>query len=298
MSKWKYLKWLFSMKKTTVLPKPDFTHFLHLRGIYWKFPTLRPLMVGIHDIIFPSSIKFSGWGMTTRHELPWNDDYDWGSFRKAAIDIKTQFDFNETSDRYPESMIDTFLYRHWIVSYAVRCAIKFAEDNEYNFVECGTSEGKTAFFALREIYEHKKIVNNFTMHLYDEWGAMKNEGLTEDESMRTGDYAELSIDRTKKHLVEFSDKIIYHQGHIPESLSALPEPPNSIVFLHIDLNSAQPTIDTLNFFLPRLSKRGIILFDDYGWIQYKDTRNAIDEFFSNKNGVLQKLPTGQAIYYQ
>ena len=267
------------------------------RKIYKNNPSIRPFVDFIRKKE-PDTPRFSGWGMTSIHEFPWNDEYQGDVFRKASNDIKNEFDFVGNTTNVNKNRMDSLLWRHWNISYAARSELEFADTTEYNFVECGTSEGKTAFFALREIYEHKKIVNNFTMHLYDEWGAMKNEGLTEDESMRTGDYAELSIDRTKKHLVEFSDKIIYHQGHIPESLSALPEPPNSIVFLHIDLNSAQPTIDTLNFFLPRLSKRAIILFDDYGWIQYKDTRKAIDEFFSDKNGVLQKLPTGQAIYYQ
>jgi len=268
------------------------------RGLYWKFPFLRPLMAGIHDTIFPSSIKFSGWGMTTRHELPWSDDYDWDVFRKASIDIKKRFDFSENTGGIDLKNIDTFLYRHWIVSYAVRHAIEFAEGNDFNFVECGTSEGFSAFFALREICEYKKTANNFTMHLYDSWDVMKKDGLTKSESHRTGYYKKLSMDRTKTNLVEFNDKVIYHQGYIPESFLALPEPPHSIIFLHIDLNSAKSTIDSLNFFLPRLSKRGIILFDDYGWIPYKDTKKAIDKFFSNQPGILQKLPTGQAIFYR
>ena len=33
-------------------------------------------------------------------------------------------------------------------------------------------------------------------------------------------------------------------------------------------------------------------------LSFKDTKKAIDEFFVDKSGVLQKLPTGQAIYYR
>ena len=96
--------------------------------------------------------------------------------------------------------------------------------------------------------------------------------MTKSESLRVGYYETLSIDRTKKNLAEFNDKVIYHQGYIPESFSASPEPPRSIIFLHIDLNAAKSTIDALNFFLPRLSKRGIVLFDDYGHLSFKDTK--------------------------
>ena len=77
----------------------------------------------------------------------------------------------------------------------------------------------------------------------------------------------------------------------------LPESPHSIVYLHIDLNSAKPTLAALNFFYPRLVKGGVILFDDYGWREYKDTKKVVDEFFSSKPGILLKLATGQAIYY-
>ena len=36
-------------------------------------------------------IQFSGWGMKTAHELPWNDQYNEEIFRQASIDIKNNF---------------------------------------------------------------------------------------------------------------------------------------------------------------------------------------------------------------
>ena len=91
--------------------------------------------------------------------------------------------------------------------------------------------------------------------------------------------------------------IIFHQGYIPNLFNTLPKSPENIIYLHIDLNSAKPTISTLEYFLPRLVPGGVILFDDYGWSPYFDTKNAIDEFFYDKSGTLLKLPTGQAIYF-
>ena len=54
----------------------------------------------------------------------------------------------------------------------------------------------------------------------------------------------------------------------------------------------------LELFFPKLQDRGIILFDDYGAINYLDTRKIIDNFFRDKPGILMELPTGQAIYYK
>jgi hypothetical protein len=108
----------------------------------------------------------------------------------------------------------------------------------------------------------------------------------------------LSIEKTRRNLAEFNEYVIYHQGYIPESLRTPLDSPNSIVYLLVDLNSVKPTIATLEFFLPRLVKGGVILFDDYGWAGYEDTKRAVDTFFKNKPGILMKLPTGQAIYYR
>ena len=76
-----------------------------------------------------------------------------------------------------------------------------------------------------------------------------------------------------------------------------PDPPDTIFYLHIDLNSAKPTEHALEFFYPRLVVGGVILFDDYGWDAYEDTKNTIENFFKDKPGLLMKIPTGQAIYF-
>ena len=59
----------------------------------------------------------------------------------------------------------------------------------------------------------------------------------------------------------------------------------------------KPTISALEFFLPKLVIGGVIIFDDYGSIGHPDTKIEIDQFFSDKSGILMKSPTGQAIYF-
>ena len=68
--------------------------------------------------------------------------------------------------------------------------------------------------------------------------------------------------------------------------------------MHIDLNSANATLKTLEFFYDKLLESSIILFDDYGWHGFEETRLTIDDFFSDKTGTLQVLPTGQALYFK
>ena len=266
-----------------------------IRSIYYRYSASRPLLDFLYKILFLKP-KFSGWGMSTAHELPWNDEFDWKIFRQTSIDVKKHFQFNLISG-IDHNNIDSLLWRHWIVSYCVRHAIKFSSTSNYNFVECGTGDGISAFFALREISDQLKTKSNFSMHLYDSWKPMRSKELLQSESSMVGSHSNLSIETTKRNLSEFENNVIYHQGYIPESLKKLPDSPNSIIYLHIDLNSAKPTLDVLEFFYTRLEKGSVILFDDYGWEKYKDTKKTIDEFLHNKSGMLLKLPTGQAIYF-
>jgi hypothetical protein len=266
------------------------------RPVYYKFPILRPIMAFFHRK-FLTETKFSGFGMKTSHDLPWNDEYDWEVFRKASIDVKKNFEFSKDAAQIDQNNVDELKWRHWIVAYCVRHAIRLANTSEYNFAECGVGDGVSAFFSLREILGQKNFSKKFSMHLYDSWMAMKGEVLLESEMPHAGKYANLSVEKTKRNLAEFKDNVVYHQGYVPESFMTPPSSPNSIVYLHIDLNSAKPTIDTLEFFLPKLVRGGVILFDDYGWTGFVDTKLAVDAFFKDKPGVLMKLPTGQAIYY-
>ena len=270
--------------------------FRILKIIYEKVPILQPLFSKISKPFFDFIPKFSGWGMKTGHELPWNDEYNWNIFRESHNYVKEKFDFSNDFIGMSKKNLDALLYRHWYVAYCTRHAIEFAKIDKYNFVECGTANGVTAYFALKEI-SNKIEKSKFTMHLYDSWDAMREKELLKSEIRHVGNYSELDINTAKKNLKKFEDNLIYHVGYIPESLVS-EEPPESIVYMHIDLNSAKPTLAALEFFFPKLVSGGTILFDDYGQEEYKETKNIIDKFFSEKPGLLMKLPTSQAIYFR
>jgi len=267
-------------------------------GIYItkKIPVLKPILKSLNEGVFHHyfqksyPIKFSGWGMTTQHANAWDDEFNCDIFRQSCIDLE-QFEW--TPSTLVSKKILKFMYwRHYIISFSVLYAIRSAQTKNYNFVECGVGDGASAFFSLNEITD--KLKNNFTMHLYDAWQPMKKEYLLESESKTAGKYHDLSIERTKSNLKKFEKNIVYHQGNMPETFNGSPE---SIVYLHIDLNSAKPTLSALNFFYPKLVNGGIIIFDDYGQVGYSDTKDVVDKFFSDKQGILFKSPTSQAIYF-
>lgn len=252
--------------------------------IYRKVPWLRPILMFVYLKLYKKP-TFSGWGMTTYHALPFDDD-----FIKINNTLKQTFEYTSSTNAN-SSNIDELMWRHWVVTFAVRKALKFAKADYYNLVECGVSDGLSAFFALNTVKS-----TSFKMHLYDSWNAMKYEHLLDSEKSSNDKYHDLNINRTKKNLIKFKDNVILHQGYIPDILKDDP-PPKSIVYLHVDLNSSKATLETLEFFYPLLVKGGVILFDDYAWLNYKDTKDVVDKFFMDKPGILEKLPTGQAIYH-
>jgi hypothetical protein len=126
---------------------------------------------------------------------------------------------------------------------------------------------------------------------------MREDLLVDGERIQVGNYSFLELSRTKENLSEFSGMLTYHKGYIPESFRAIPSP-DQVVWLHIDLNASIPTTHALEEFFPRIPKGGIILFDDYLGKFYPDTKLAIDRFFSDKEGKLLPLPTGQAIFFR
>jgi len=264
-----------------------------------KIPIIKPIMKKFFRKFLsnyfkePVPIKFSGWGMTTQHEHAWNDKFSCSVFRQACINLE-KFDF-ASSTQLTKKSINELNWRHYFISFSTLYAIKLAQSDNYNFVECGVGDGLSAFFTLSELSNN--LGSNFQVHLYDAWKGMKAEYLLDSESYSIDKFPDISIERTKSNLKEFEQNIIYHVGFIPDIFNQLPKSPESIVYLHIDLNSAKPTLDALNFFFSKLVNGGIIIFDDYGSLGYPETKNVIDEFFSKKNGILLKSPTGQAIYF-
>lgn len=265
---------------------------------YLSNPKIRKFMEIIRDTFFPIKLGFSGLAIKTTNDPPWIDEPDDSLFNQTSKDIKF-FQFSSVqSTGVDRHNVDRLLWRHWIVSYSTRHAIQFTNSNEFNFVECGIGDGMSAFYTLREINKNLKTLNNSKLHLFDSWGPMKKTDLIESELDSIDRYSELELDVTKNNLKEYENQIVYHKGYIPEVFHQLPNPPDSIVYMHIDLNSTKPTIASLEFFFPKLIPGGVILFDDYGWNNHKDTKHAVDNFFKDKPGILMHLPTSQAIYFR
>jgi O-methyltransferase len=232
--------------------------------------------------------------MTSEHALPWDDNYRWAGFRETLRELPTLRHTGEAGIR--AKTVDELRWRHWVVACAVELAIVDVPRDRVDLVECGVADGITAFVAATET---ARLVTSdtWTIHLYDAWDAMAEHLLLPSERQQAGRYGSLDLEAARENLARFDARCQFHVGYLPETFD---EPdhalPDCIVFAHVDLNASMTTRACCERIWPRLARGGVLLFDDYGWIGFEDTKLVVDEFLSDKPGMLMKWPTGQAMF--
>ncbi len=256
----------------------------------------------------PKNPRFVGWGMTSKHALPWDivnsADLTGLQFLKVDLDFLNRINlgeiylgFGDNKEIDASNFLNEHRWRDYLIYWSATLAARFNPSSSCNFVEAGTCDGLTIEFAISALENEIDENTNYKIYLYDAWDAMKLENLTTKEAGAEGHYSYLSIDRTRANLKQFEEHCEFVKGYIPEVFSENPGPSN-LSWLQIDLNSSMPTQKTLEQFVPKLLSGCVVVFDDYGWGGFSETKKVVAEFFSRKDGILMPLPTGQAIFFK
>ena len=248
--------------------------------------------------------RFSGWDMMTASQPPW-ESYRYG--KNLIFEGQKDFQIFQ-NDLVNDILADNFrltqfpikpivktkelMWRHFIVIKSLNLAIKNNHHDQINLVECGVCDGLASYFVLKNMTNQQFP---FLLTLYDSWAMMKPDYLTESENSRNGKYNYLNIENTKRNLHSFKKNIEWNQGYIPK-VFLTGKNPSHVNWLHIDLNSAIPTKESLNFFSSTFNPGSIILFDDYSWPGHEDARYEIDSWSIGQKGFLLPFPTGQAMF--
>lgn len=268
----------------------------------YTVPGTRAAWIRLNDLLGRGRRKtFAGWGMVTEAVPPW----DGGGGDAVSRDFVTVNDdiigrvkrgdfrlsqFTDVQDK-PRKLRE-LMWRHYVVFWTVRYAATTTAARVKTLVECGVCDGLTAFFAMQAA----RTVAPFRAYLYDAWEGMKAEYLLESETAVIGSYSYLSVESTKKNLADFGRDVVFVKGFIPESFST-GGVPSDVAWLHIDLNASIPTTAALETLFDRILPGGVVLFDDYAWSEFDDTKIAVDRFFRGKPGLLLPMPTGQALFF-
>lgn len=138
-----------------------------------------------------------------------------------------------------------------------------------DIAEVGVYKGGTAYI-LCNCAPSKKV------YLFDTFTGMPS--LEKDiDDHKGGDFSNTSLDSVQKYLSEYNN-IEYRIGIFPETAKDLD---CKFCLVHLDGDLYQTTLDGIEYFWPKLSIGGCIIFDDYEWHKCEGVKKAIDKFFSN-----------------
>jgi len=153
--------------------------------------------------------------------------------------------------------------------------------------ECGVYKGGISLL-IASLSPEKKH------YALDTFEGMPN-SISSIDSHRFGD---LSIPKNHNilNLFKSQSNICMLKGAFSSSFDDIQDRIFSFVYIDADLYTS--TLECCNFFYPRLTSGGIMLFDDYLVDDTRGVKKAVDEFFEDKRTMPLVLPTSQAIVYQ
>jgi O-methyltransferase len=184
---------------------------------------------------------------------------------------------------------------HTLVSedrcFTIHMFSKHCRHLEGDFAECGIYKGGTAYLIsliLKDNSNHQK-----TLHLFDTFSGMPKSANEDKSHHKEGDYQDTSVEAVKDFLSDYSF-VEFHPGLIPDTFEAVTN--KKFAFVHIDVDIYQSIKDCCEFFYERMTKGGIMIFDDYGFQGYElAAKKAVDDFFIEKSEIPITLRNGQCL---
>jgi hypothetical protein len=173
--------------------------------------------------------------------------------------------------------------------------------------ECGCYMGHTAF-VIATILKAGSFSGVF--HIFDSFEGLSDadeedvrpfaDGPETDELRKLAGQAKdgsrqfrADLDRVRRNLAGFNF-IDFHPGWIPTKFHEVED--RSFSFVNIDVDLYQPTLQSLEFFYPRLSDGGMINIDDFGLTSWPGCNRAVDKWLeSNTPRLTIPIPGGGLI---
>ncbi|MFA7608046.1 MAG: TylF/MycF/NovP-related O-methyltransferase [Rhodocyclaceae bacterium] len=173
--------------------------------------------------------------------------------------------------------------------YALRELARSVVNLDGAVAECGSYVGVSAWFVA-------SVIDGADFYLFDSF-----EGLSEPskkdsapEGLPQWQRGDLSATESelRRNLEDFLN-IHVLKGWIPERFEDVFGLDFKLV--HIDVDLYQPTLDSLEFFYPRLVAGGVIVMDDYGFANCPGAFEAANHYMRDKPECIIHLPTGQGV---
>ncbi len=225
-------------------------------------------------------ITYDADGMTTTHSVAWMSDPAFAEAYERGM---------ATGHRFGDD-----LHIEWRVAlacWAASVAIKLDGD----FVECGVNTG--IFSAAICSYVDFGTYADRRFYLVDTYEGIPTEQLSEAE--RAHRRAEQSrgvyFDSYELVCATFAPypNVVPIKGRVPEILPAVPA--ERVAYLCIDMNAAAPERAAIEYFWDRIVPGGVVLLDDYGFVDHGEQRAAMDAFARAHDVRIFSMPTGHGL---
>jgi hypothetical protein len=171
-------------------------------------------------------------------------------------------------------------HRRWMVWQLLR----LTRDVPGDTAECGVFQGAGSWLICAATRGSGRM-----HHLFDSFEGL-SEPAAEDGTYWTAGDLTAGEELVREKLAPFADQLVFHKGWIPERFADVAD--KTFSFVHIDVDLAQPTLDSMEFFYPRLAPGGILVCDDYRLITCPGATKAVDSFLADKPEKMLSLDAG------
>ncbi len=189
---------------------------------------------------------------------------------------------------------DGITWRYHTLAWAAKQALSVEGD----FIECGVYQGDMSW-VLTEMVDLPAYGRN--MYLYDTFKGFSGKYSSPADYPDAPQFFEFAHKEYARQeiydsvMARFSGKSYVQviRGIVPDVLHDFA--PDKVAFLHLDMNSPAPERAALEFLYERITRGGVIVWDDYGWSMFCKQKQSADEFMDAKGCSILELPTGQGL---
>ena len=176
------------------------------------------------------------------------------------------------------------MQRRW----ALRQLLRLVHNIPGDTVECGVYEGSSSWLIIEA---NKRSPYDKLHHIFDSFEGVSEPSPADGRFWSMNDLCSAES-VVQQNLSEGTYKI--YKGWIPEMFPKVGA--SQFSFVHVDVDLAQPTGDSVRFFYDRMSNGAILVCDDYGFTTCPGATNVVDEILSDKPEKMISLPDGGGFF--
>ncbi len=216
------------------------------------------------------------------------------AFKDDPVFKKAMSDVNSSTGANQYQSPDGIAWRINTLVWAATLALQVPGD----FVECGVFHGDMSWVVTETV---DMPAHGKAFYLYDTFCGFDARYSSEEDFPEApqlfktidNEYKVQGLFETVRDRFAAKSYVKVIRGAVPDTLGSIC--PERISFLHMDMNSPAAERAALEMLFDRISRGGIIIFDDYGWILHRKQKAAVDEFMGLRNRRVLELPTGQGL---